>query len=113
MRALLVAALLVWAGQAAGAEDDNSANYLLPACRASVDTNYKHDLFIQGACAGMITGIRDMLHHSKVICSPDKATNGQAIRVVIQYIEARPERMHERFSLLAREALIAAWPCRK
>jgi Rap1a immunity proteins len=33
--------------------------------------------------------------------------------VVIKYIEARPERMHEQFGKLALEALTAAWPCKR
>ena len=35
------------------------------------------------------------------------------ISVVIKYIEARPERMHEQFGDLAIEALMAAWPCKR
>jgi hypothetical protein len=35
------------------------------------------------------------------------------VAVVIKYIEARPERMHERFGDLALEALTAAWPCKR
>jgi hypothetical protein len=33
-------------------------------------------------------------------------------RVVVAYIEQRPARMHEKFGLLAVEALQKAWPCR-
>jgi Rap1a immunity proteins len=40
-------------------------------------------------------------------------TNRQAMAVVVKYIEARPERMHEHFGLLAVEALTAAWPCKR
>jgi Rap1a immunity proteins len=35
------------------------------------------------------------------------------VAVVIKYIEARPERMHEPFADLALEALKAAWPCNR
>jgi hypothetical protein len=44
---------------------------------------------------------------------PDGVTNRQGVAVVVKYIEARPERMHERFSVLAIEALTAAWPCKR
>ena len=40
-------------------------------------------------------------------------TTNQAIAVVVKYIEARPERMHEDFRALALEALTAAWPCKR
>jgi hypothetical protein len=43
---------------------------------------------------------------------PDGVTVGQELRVVIRYIEARPNRMHEPFRSLALEALLDAWPCR-
>jgi hypothetical protein len=35
------------------------------------------------------------------------------VAVVIKYIEARPERMHEQFGDLVFEALTAAWPCKR
>jgi Rap1a immunity proteins len=34
------------------------------------------------------------------------------ILTVIKYIDARPQRMNERFAKLAYEALKAAWPCK-
>jgi hypothetical protein len=34
------------------------------------------------------------------------------VLVVVKYIDERPERMHERFTKLAYEALKAAWPCK-
>jgi hypothetical protein len=34
------------------------------------------------------------------------------MRVVVAYIEKRPERMHEPLADLAIEALQQAWPCR-
>ena len=36
----------------------------------------------------------------------------QTVRVVVQYIDSRPERMHEDFKKLALEAMKAAWPCK-
>jgi hypothetical protein len=42
-----------------------------------------------------------------------EAINSQAVRIVVQFIDARPARLHERFTLLALEALTAAWPCKK
>jgi hypothetical protein len=46
-------------------------------------------------------------------CPPKGGTDGQAIAVVVKYIEARPERMHEQFGVFALEAFITAWPCKR
>jgi hypothetical protein len=50
--------------------------------------------------------------HAEVFCIPKETKIDQQIRVVVKYIEARPERIHERFALLALLALIEAWPCK-
>jgi Rap1a immunity proteins len=49
----------------------------------------------------------------KDFCLPKGVTTGQSMAVVVKYIEARPQRMNESFGKLAREALIAAWPCKR
>jgi hypothetical protein len=41
-------------------------------------------------------------------CSPERATVGQTLRMVVRYIDQRPERMHERFEDLALEAILEA-----
>jgi hypothetical protein len=46
-------------------------------------------------------------------CVPEVATPEQGVGVVIKYIEARPERMHEPFGKLALEALEEALPCKR
>ncbi len=63
--------------------------------------------------AGLCSGTVRTLLSVDVIetCVPSRSTQGQAVRVVMRYIEARPERQHESFVLLALEAFRAAWPC--
>jgi Rap1a immunity proteins len=46
-------------------------------------------------------------------CLPNGVTQGQMVRVVAYYIDARPARQHEDFTQLTIEALRAAWPCRR
>ena len=80
------------------------------------------DSFLAGICEGTIDGLAyeaSMLKlssapapHAEVFCVPKETKIDQQIRVVVKYIEARPERMHERFALLAPLALIEAWPCK-
>jgi hypothetical protein len=48
----------------------------------------------------------------KQICAPHGVILNDAVRVVVDFICARPERMDERFTALALEALTAAWACK-
>ena len=43
-------------------------------------------------------------------CIPKGVTTNQITRVVIQYIDQRPARMHEGFMWLAAEAIRETWP---
>jgi hypothetical protein len=107
------------------AEAPSGANVILPGCRAFVDRNSRDNLMLQGFCVGTVNGIafatgalrefpplNDDVRRELCSNGPDTATNDQLVRIVIAYIEARPERMHEPFERLAAEALVAAWPCR-
>lgn len=110
MRAIICAGVLALATASAGTraeEDRHSANFWLPYCKSFVASNNKEPL-AQGICAGIIEG----LGFASCAQIPDAVTRDQAVRVVVRYIEARPQRMHESFLPLAREALIAAWPCK-
>lgn len=47
------------------------------------------------------------------VCIPaGEVTVNQQVRVVVAYIDARPNRLHEDFRILALEALKDAWPCK-
>ena len=48
------------------------------------------------------------IHHS----SSANVTYNQAVQTVTAYINARPQRIQERFIDLATEALHDAWPCK-
>jgi Rap1a immunity proteins len=104
-------AILLALTMPAGAEDIASANYMLPACKSFAnDENARthSDAMKKGRCVGVVEG----LGYTENFCQPKGSTVGQAVAVVVKYIEARPERMHEDFGLLALEALTAAWPCK-
>lgn len=68
------------------------------------------EAYLAGTCHGML---RALLTIDVVTCAPNGSTQGQTVRVVLQYIEAHPARQHENFLILAVEALRAAWPCRR
>lgn len=95
----------------ASAEGDfNSTNWVMPGCRSfgqGIDNPVPG--IMKGYCAGVVTGI--MATHPG-LCGFPGITRGQVVAVVVQYIDARPARLHEPFPRLAFEALKAAWPCR-
>jgi len=86
--------------------DQSSANFYMPACRKGLEDT--PPTFREGLCYGTIGTIL-YFDRRLGICSPPDSNIGQFMRVVIRYIDERPERMHENFRLLSLEALRAAW----
>ena len=105
---LLVTAMMLNC-EAALAADVTSANYVMPGCRGFL-TGARDDFIAVGICVGTVS---TLVNVAPGICAPQSGTNEQSIRVVVQYIESRPARMHEHFMVLALQALRAAWPCKK
>jgi hypothetical protein len=117
---LLGAALALTVTVASAQEDFKSANVVLPGCKIYIDLLEGRDPKLTmpiAIAAGYCAAVLDVLVSSSALdpamCLNPNIENGQAIRVFVRYIEARPQRMHERFLVLAREALRDAWPCRK
>ena len=106
---VLLTALMSSGGSVFAEQDKKSANYLMPGCRDPL-TDSQSNAYLQGFCGGLVVGIFFMSGNK---CSPRGVTNGQLYRVVVEYIDARPARMHEDFKELAIEAMRAAWPCRR
>jgi hypothetical protein len=92
--------------------DMKSANFLLPYCKVGVGDTKTADVFMAGRCMGLIEGITFMAGATDFCPPTNEVTYNQSTLVVIAYIEARPQRMHEDFRLLAIEGLKNAWPCR-
>ena len=122
--ALLTALTLAGTTSAKAVEDrPDSANAIMPGCRASLSNQYNDQLeaIMAGVCVGTVNGLifeasvleqmSARVPHAEVFCAPEEVTIDQALRVVVAYIDAHPERMHERFPLLALLALTKAWPC--
>jgi hypothetical protein len=107
----LVVAILIALMMPARAVDLHSANLVLPGCKGFLDKTSvpaPDEAIMEGYCVGFLEG----LGYTTDFCQPKGVTTNQAVAVVVKYIEARPERMHEDFRALALEALIAAWPCK-
>ncbi len=104
---------MVSSSLARAAEDTGSAGSTMQGCRPLSDEKTDRYIFIdyismQATCIAQVNAIVDT---SDKICAPDKFTDLQAQRVVVSYIDQRPARLQERFTKLALEALVSAWPC--
>jgi Rap1a immunity proteins len=111
---LLAAALLAQNADAQTKPDRWSANYLMPACRNWIAFAGDRQGIDEALCAGIISGLAytvKFLPPDSSSCSPQGVTTGEMVRVVVAYIERRPERMHEDFRRLVVEAWHEAWPC--
>jgi hypothetical protein len=110
----LMAVLVVSASTALAAKDEDfyTADNTMRGCRAFLDDINKKNVglrpFDQGRCVGIVETIRTF----PTLCVPINVTVGQAMRVVVKYIDDRPARLHEPFKKLVHEALLEAWPCR-
>jgi len=118
--ALGIAMGLVVGTSALAQEDKDSASYMLRYCRAAAKNEAltrPADAAMAGMCVGIIDGISLMMsdfppeEKEKSSCPSRKVKLEQIVRVVITYIEARPERINENFRALVIEAIHDAWPC--
>jgi hypothetical protein len=93
---------------------ETTANNIMPGCRLMIqpggNSQGRTDAFDKGVCTGALIATSD---NGSDICPPNGANLTQAIRIVVQYIDGRPSRLHEKFSPLAAEALRSAWPCKR
>ena len=105
---IVVIAALMLNGRAAFADDTLSANAVMPGCRKFLVSDSQKEPWGQPYCVGLINGVAYRDDH----CAPPYVTTSQSIRVVVQYIDSRPARMHEDFRKLAADAMKEAWPCK-
>ncbi len=98
----------------AWAADTASADDMMPGCRGWLEKTTADaeplDILVQGLCVGLVGGVG---YAAPGVCAPPDSTNEQALRIVVQYIDARPTRRREAFLKLALEALRRAWPCNR
>jgi len=60
-----------------------------------------------GFCAGYVSGI---LAESTDACVPPVSAR-EAVRTVVEYLEAHSEQLDDEFEDLVERALLATWPC--
>ena len=89
-----------------------SANQMMKGCRAFIATTTS-DAFLSGICVGIVATLAILEEAATGVCKPEEVTGDRQVRVVAAYIDARPNRLHEDFRVLALEALQDAWPCKR
>jgi hypothetical protein len=97
----------------ARADDSNSGNAMLPHCLAFLRNDVSDP--IAWVCGGTISTTAFFgrsLPNEVRFCRPANVTNDQLARIVVRYLENRPEQLHEPLALLAAKALREAWPCK-
>ena len=87
-----------------------TADFYLSGCKDFVAGRSN---FCAGRCVGAVEVLDALNLDTKLFCPPDNVDNLQRVRIIVSYIDARPERKNEDFRLLANEALAKAWPCKK
>jgi hypothetical protein len=117
MRTVVVCGALMALGMATaeGAQSFHSADAMLPGSKLLVAGAMGKDLseaYDVGFCAGTVSAIVS-LTRGYDMCPSSSVTQGQILQVVIRYVEARPQRVHEEFGPLAIEALRDGWPCKQ
>src|SRR5438552_1325590 len=92
-----------------------TGNEMLPSCkRNALSAKTSREVYQWGQCMGMIDmlfQLGDALQPLLRFCSPQGSTLGQALDVVVQYLERTPATRHLNFVILAQVALQDAWPC--
>ncbi len=87
-----------------------SAEFYLSGCKDFLAG--KSDFF-SGRCVGAVEVLDALNLDTKMYCPPEATSNLQRVQAIVSYIEARPQRREEDFRLLANEAMVKTWPCKK
>jgi hypothetical protein len=121
-------ALLIPPADAATGEDVHSAHAMLPYCRLSSKQTMANarNALMYGQCFGMISGavmMTELLRQAQAagkaqldpaLCVeiPGDTTSLQLVDTVVKYGDSHPDQGHERFEIVAFNALHDAWPCK-
>jgi len=93
--------------------DFDSGNYMLLHCEHFVQRSEKFDVW-DGECGGTINAflfLGSELPDGFKVCRPKKSTPQQAGRIVLAYLNAHPQTLHQNYRGLILTALHEAWPC--
>lgn len=112
---LIIEAALI--GSATAQSNVQGVNLAFLGCKAFVEDQAKNAELVSAAnfCSGVVHGLAyvgKILPPEQQSCAPPTSDARELARVVINYIEAHPQRMHEDFRMLVLEAFHNAWPCK-
>lgn len=82
---------------------------MAPNCRQEAK-----DSFAKGVCFGAVMAIFNLANLYQAdakFCPPPKADVGTAIKLVLTYLEARPDMQDAPFEALALIVMHLTWPC--
>ena len=91
--------------------DTDSANALMPGCKALLAGQYHAET---GKCLTIVSTLRNVgtfFAGNLRFCVPVAATNGQVVQVVVTLADSIPQHWHQPFLKLAMGALRRTWPC--
>jgi Ssp1 endopeptidase immunity protein Rap1a len=110
---LALAALIGVAGSAAAQSAGGiiATGSVLAGCRALVENAPTGDMMQVGACAGAVSAVLDVSRSLRRVCPPPGGGVLDAARIVIMFVDERPERKADQFGPLALMALGDRWPC--
>ena len=109
--------LLALLGCGSGNDYGGQTGYdYLPRCQLVVrgprtDREIVSAAYCVGAVSALV-GVALLLPPRYRFCFPDDVTAGEAVQVVVAYLESSLSRLHEDFRPLAIAAMRQAWPCR-
>lgn len=116
-RCCLLVVLLFLASGAGAALDLKSGHAVLPQCDALLQLE-PTDLFGAGRCIGMLETLNvtrwkvDAEDRAQPrYCPPPDVTLTVEARIVVDYLQAHPEQLHQPGVVLALTALQEAFPC--
>jgi hypothetical protein len=113
MRYLMLTALIGIAGQAAAQSSNDvvATGSVLMGCRALVENAPTASAMQMGACAGAVNAAMDISRAQRRSCPPGGGDLITAARMVIEFVDERPERKGDQFGPLVLMALADRWPC--
>ncbi len=114
--ALVLLAVMMWAGAASAAEDVNSGNFFQkyhcsnPDSPTSELVTYAQGFAIGVMAASILSGKDETV---MPYCIPENVTYGQRARVLCHYLRDTPAETHMDISILSVRAYSKAWPCKE
>lgn len=107
------------------AASPSDGNELLMSCKRFLKVidgtpQFDNDDFKSGQCIGRVSGIKATMHmytdaegspNDLRACFPSGVTDGQAVRVVVKFLEDNPRILNSNSNTITMVALQSAFPC--